>query len=116
MNYLAVAIGSAFGGLSRYWLSMQFTGSVLPFPWTIAVVNVAGSFLIGWLGARPMAAEWRAFWLPGVCGGFTTFSTFSADTLALWQQSPIRALAYVVVSVTFSLLAAWLGMTLARRT
>ncbi len=114
MTWLAVAAGSALGGVLRYGLSVWLTGRVLPFPWPILLINVAGSFLIGYWIKSPLPPVWRAFLVPGVCGGFTTFSTFSADTLAIWELSPSRAAAYVAASVGLSLGATWLGMTLRR--
>lgn len=113
MTFLAVALGSAAGGVLRYWLSVTFSGV---FPWATFGVNVAGSFLIGVL--IELAGSWppplRALLIPGLCGGLTTFSTFSADTLLLWEQSPSRAFAYIGASVSAALAAAWLGMHLAR--
>jgi CrcB protein len=114
MIWLAVAAGSAVGGLLRFGLSTWLTGRILPFPWPILLINVAGSFLIGWWLKSPLPPAWRAFLVPGLCGGFTTFSTFSADTLAVWELSPVRAVAYVFASVGLSLGAAWLGMTVRR--
>ena len=113
MTFLAVAVGSAAGGVLRYWLSVTFSSA---FPWTTFVVNVAGSFLIGALigtaGSLPQSL--RALLIPGFCGGLTTFSTFSADTLLLWEQSPTRAFAYAGGSVLTALGSAWLGLMLTR--
>jgi CrcB protein len=113
MTFLAVAAGSAVGGMLRYWLSVTFSGA---FPWATFGVNVVGSFLIGILIG--FAGSWpppvRALLIPGFCGGLTTFSTFSADALLLWEQSPARAAGYVGVSVAAALASAWLGMHLVR--
>lgn len=113
MTFLAVAVGSAVGGVLRYWLSVTFSSV---FPWATFGVNVAGSFLIGVL--IELAGSWppplRALLVPGFCGGLTTFSTFSADALLLWEDSPARALGYAAASVATAFTAAWLGMLVAR--
>lgn len=113
MIFLAVAVGSAAGGVLRYWVSVNLSGL---FPWATFAVNVVGSFLIGVL--IELAGGWppplRALLVPGFCGGLTTFSTFSADTLLLWEDSPAKALVYVGASVATALTAAWLGMLAAR--
>ncbi len=113
-----VALGSAIGGLLRYWCSgivARLVGETFPFG-TLAV-NVAGSLLIGLLAALSapegrllMAPHWRLFWMLGVFGGFTTFSSFSLQTLALIQDGEWwRAAANVVGSVVLCLVAVWLG-------
>jgi len=107
MIWLAVALGSALGGVVRFAVAQGFAARA---PWPILAINVAGGFLIGYLLRSPLPPVWRAFLIPGFCGGFTTFSTFSADTLALWQESPLRAAVYVALSVGLSVAAAWLGM------
>jgi CrcB protein len=85
------------------------------FPWATLAINVAGSLLLGILmGAFPSADEaWRvrALLAVGFCGGFTTFSAFSYETLLLLQRgSPATALAYTGASVAAGVLAAWLGL------
>lgn len=116
MTYVAVALGSAVGGLLRYSLSIAFAGR---FPWPTLAINVIGSFIIGLAtaltagdGPYPLAATWRALIMPGFCGGFTTFSTFSADTLLLWENSPALASGYVVGSLALSLAGVWSGHAL----
>lgn len=107
MNFAAVALGSALGGLARYGLSLVLAG--LPSAWVIFGINVAGSYLIGYFHQSIAAPDWRLLAITGFCGGFTTFSAFAMDTIALWQRSRVQAAAYVVGSVALSIGAAWLG-------
>ncbi len=119
MSYLAVIVGSAIGGLLRYSLSVNFASR---FPWPTFAINVLGSMIIGFAmaatandGRYPLSPAWRALIMPGFCGGFTTFSTFSADTLALWQTSQPKAIGYVAASLIFSLAGVWIGNGLGGR-
>lgn len=120
--YLLVALGSAIGGVARYWCSgfvAQRVGEV--FPWGTLAVNVIGSFLIGVLGAMSEPdGRWyidpgaRQFLMIGVLGGFTTFSSFSWQTLNLLRDGEwLYAMANVVASVTVCLLAVWFGFVVA---
>ena len=119
---LAVAIGSALGGVARYGLSGLVARHVgEAFPWGTLLVNVLGSFLIGFVaaltgpaGRAPASAVVRHFWMPGIFGGFTTFSAFSLQTLSLAQDGEwTRAGANVFLSVVLCLLGVWLGSMLA---
>lgn len=127
MNYyLAIAVGGALGAMSRYGLMNLVQATLsgrLPgdqFPWGTWIVNVSGSLLIGILYvliAEKMALppEARALLVVGFLGAFTTFSTFSLDTLLLIQQGwLLQATAYIVSSVLVCILVTWLGMALAR--
>jgi CrcB protein len=118
MTQVWLAVGGAAGTLLRYWLNLLMTawfGERLP--WGTIVINISGSFLIGLLaaltepGGRWMASsDIRLFLMVGVCGGYTTFSSFSLQTLILLQTGePLRAAANVVGSVTLGLLAVWIG-------
>ena len=120
---LWVMAGSALGGLARYWLGLAvfaLTGSVLP--WGTLLINIIGSFVIGWFGALTTAGgrltvspEVRIFVLVGVCGGFTTFSSFSLQTFELMRsEAPGWAAANVLASVTLCLLAVWAGFVAGR--
>ena len=87
------------------------------FPWGTLLINVAGSFIIGWLatGARPDAVTMRLLLMVGFCGGFTTFSSFSLQTLELLQQGAwIAAWGNVLGSVTLCLAATSAGWTIGR--
>lgn len=119
---LAVALGSALGGVARYGLSGLVARSFgETFPWGTLIVNVLGSFLIGFVatltgpdGRVLVSPVTRQFWMPGIFGGFTTFSSFSLQTLSLAQDGEwTRALANVTLSVALCLLAVWLGASLA---
>jgi CrcB protein len=119
---LAVALGSALGGVARYGLSGLVARSFgETFPWGTLIVNVLGSFLIGVVatltgpdGRVLVSPVTRQFWMPGIFGGFTTFSSFSLQTLSLAQDGEwTRALANVTLSVALCLLGVWLGASLA---
>ena len=119
---VAVALGSALGGVARYGLSGLVARSFgETFPWGTLIVNVLGSFLIGFVatltgpdGRVLVSPVTRQFWMPGIFGGFTTFSSFSLQTLSLAQDGEwTRALANVTLSVALCLLGVWLGASLA---
>lgn len=127
MIYLAIALGGAIGALSRYGM-MNLVGQVVTqsqapwntFPWGTLLVNLLGSLAIGMvyvLFAEKMllSAEVRALVVVGMLGAFTTFSTFSLDTILLIEQGWIgQAVLYTLASVVFCVLAVWLGMALMR--
>jgi CrcB protein len=110
MRLLAVAIGSAIGGMLRYGVATSLAAS---WPWPTLLVNVLGGLAIGFFASRPgLDPTLRAALIPGFCGGFTTFSAFSADTVMLWQTNPAKAAAYVILSVAISLGAVVAGTSL----
>ena len=117
MIYLLIALGGAGGSILRYLLGgaiQRSSGS--GFPIGTMLVNVSGCFLIGILVRQflnmQLSHELRALLIVGFCGGFTTFSTFSAETLALIEGGEYaRAIAYVLLSVTLCMLATLTGMT-----
>jgi CrcB protein len=122
-SFLWVAVGGALGSVARYWLAAFVAGLTGPyFPWGTLLINVVGSFVIGWFGARTgtngpvdLPADFRVFVMVGICGGFTTFSAFSLQTLDLISTGEtLRAGAYVVGSVVLCLLAVWAGVALGR--
>jgi CrcB protein len=115
----AIALGGALGSVVRYLLGTLIAARTSGFPWGTLVINVTGSLLLGFffrssaLALQPPAL--RAALTVGFCGGYTTFSTFSYETLALVQAgSYARAGAYVVGSVVLSVSAAVAGAALAR--
>ena len=118
MNYLWVAIGSALGGMARYWCS-GFAARLIGewFPWGTLIVNVVGSFVIGAFAALSASEgpflirpEIRIFVMVGLCGGYTTFSSFSLQTFALWREGEwLWAGANTALSFVLCLLAVWLG-------
>ena len=119
---LAVAAGGACGALLRFWVSQGVYGLLgRGFPHGTLVVNVSGSAAMGVLyivffERHDIAAEWRAALVVGFLGAFTTFSTFSIDTLLLMQQGEhAKAGLNVVLSVALCLAGCWLGMAAARQ-
>jgi len=117
-----IAIGSAIGGLSRYWLGgliQRAHGG--PFPLGTLVINVTGSLLIGFLlryslDSTAVSAEMRGFLTMGFCGGYTTFSTFSWETVALIEDGDWRrASVYILASLILSILGTVAGVALARQ-
>jgi CrcB protein len=111
---LLVALGGALGSSARFLLSaglLRLLGSA--FPWGTLAVNVLGCFAAGWAAGRvdPHSA-WRAFLIPGVLGGFTTFSAFGLETRAMGMSG--LATAYVAFSLGLGLGAVWLGGALSR--
>ena len=118
---LYVAIGSALGGMGRYLLGGFIQRLVATtFPAGTLLINITGSFLIGLIiryavETPTLTPELRAFLTIGLCGGYTTFSSFSYETVALLEDGEwTRAALYVVASVVLSLLATLLGYALAR--
>jgi CrcB protein len=115
---LVVAVGGAIGSVCRYWCSGLVARAFgETFPWGTLVVNVSGSFLIG-LVAVVTGPDGRLLWsaaarqhvMVGLLGGFTTFSSFSLQTLSLLEDGEWpAAAANIALSVTLCLLGAWLG-------
>jgi len=114
-----VAVGSAVGGVARFALSTFIQQRVGTFPTGTLIVNVSGAFLLGFLmryslGSTSVSAEMRALLTTGFCGGYTTFSTFSYETIALLQTGDYRrGGVYVIMSVVLSLLATFIGIVAA---
>lgn len=121
-SYAWVALGSAIGGVARFWLTNAMAERSAAFPWGTFIVNVSGSFAIGVLAAMTTPGgrwqvdpRWGPFLMSGLCGGYTTFSAFSLQTLALAQQQQHwHALVNVLSSVVACLLAVWLGYRIGR--
>jgi CrcB protein len=118
MAYLLVAIGGALGSMLRYassGVALRLLGA--GFPYGTLFVNVVGSYLIGIVGAITIAEgrafttlDFRVFVITGILGGFTTFSAFSLDTLALARGGNLGgAAANVALSLALCLTAVWLG-------
>jgi fluoride exporter len=122
LSYLWVALGGALGTTARYWLSGVVARSVgETFPWGTLVINVTGSFVIGFFGALTgpdgrvfVGSTARQFVMIGMCGGYTTFSSFSLQTLNLMNDGEwLQAGANVVLSVLLCMIAVWVGVVLA---
>lgn len=117
-----VAIGSALGGVSRYLLGGLIQRLLdTTFPAGTLFVNISGSFLLGAIlryavDTPSLTPEVRALLTIGFCGGYTTFSTFSYETVAVLKDGEwTRACLYVAASVLLSLLGTFLGFALARQ-
>jgi CrcB protein len=121
LAYLWIAIGGALGSISRFW----FSGIVgrhfgETFPWGTLLVNFSGSFAIGFLaalaepgGRRFIGPTGREFFMYGICGGYTTFSSFSLQTLELIRDRDwFKAGANAAGSIVLCMLAVWLGYAL----
>lgn len=117
-NYFWIAVGSALGGMARYWSSGM--AAVLfgeTFPWGTLIVNIFGSFVIGFFatitgpdGRLFIGTIPRQFVMIGLCGGYTTFSSFSLQTLNLVNDGEwLYAGLNVGASLVLCLLAVWLG-------
>ena len=122
VTYFWIAIGSALGGVARYGCSgliARLIGET--FPWGTFFVNVTGSFIIGFFagltgpdGRLFVSSVTRQFVMVGICGGFTTFSSFSLQTLNLMNDGEwFRAGANIAGSVACCLVAVWAGALLA---
>ena len=109
-SYLLVAIGSAIGGVLRFWLAEMMGEKLGAEHLGTVIVNVTGSFAIGFLAALGPMPFTRQLLIVGVLGGYTTFSAFSLQTLALAHEGRwATAGGNVVLSVVLSLAAVWLG-------
>jgi CrcB protein len=118
LNYFWIGLGGALGSVARFWLSgfiARHFGET--FPLGTLLVNVSGSFAIGFFatvtdteGRWLVSPAFRQFFMAGVCGGYTTFSSFSLQTLTLAQDGEwLKAGANAVASLAFCLIAVWLG-------
>jgi CrcB protein len=115
--YLWVAVGSALGGVLRFWLNGVISQRFETFPMGTMVINITGSFLIGFIftytgtdGRVVLGQTPRTFLMTGICGGYTTFSAFSLQTLNLARDAQwLYAGLNVLASVGLCLVAVWLG-------
>jgi CrcB protein len=114
-----VFLGAGLGGVARYGISRLMMGAGgTAFPWGTLTVNITGSFLItfliGWMHTRGMSIPRQDFVAAGVCGGFTTFSALSVETLRFVESGHWgRATVYVTATVVLGVLAALAGLRLA---
>ena len=118
ITYLWIALGSALGGVARYacqgWATRHISET---FPWGTMIVNIVGCSFIGFFftftgadGRVIVSPQMRQFVMVGICGGYTTFSSFSLDALNLARDGEwAQAAGYVLGSLVFCLLGVWLG-------
>lgn len=114
---LAVGLGSFIGGIGRYLVTLFIQNKFLStFPYGTLGVNIIGCFLIGAIYAISdrinMTAEWRIFLATGIMGGFTTFSTFSNDTVSMLRDAQYwAAFSYIALSIIIGLAATFIGIS-----
>ncbi|HET9096356.1 MAG TPA: fluoride efflux transporter CrcB [Candidatus Baltobacteraceae bacterium] len=121
-SVLAVLVGGGIGSVIRYVLTFAITQRVGPgFPWWTFIINITGSLVIGVVAEVTQTRTFsgapliRVFLMTGVLGGYTTFSSFSYDTLTLiGDRAQLLALAYAAGSVVLGLVAAFAGVALVR--
>jgi len=119
-SYILVALGGAIGSVSRFGISELFASKTnSSFPWATLLINLLGCFLIGLLLGLSQRYQFashyslRSFFIIGLCGGFTTFSSFSAETMRLFQSSQnIQAISYILASTLLGLALTLLGYNL----
>jgi len=118
VTFIWVAIGGALGTAARYWISGLVAQSIgETFPWGTLIINVTGSFVIGFFAALTgpdgrlfVGSTTRQFVMTGICGGYTTFSSFSLQTLNLANNGEwLRSGTYIIASVALCLIAVWVG-------
>ena len=117
---LAVGVGSFLGGEGRYLVSLAMKGVSKGFPWVTLTVNLVGCFLIGLLWGvfsknGTEGSNWALFLTVGLCGGFTTFSTFSKEALVMLQSGNLWGfVGYIALSVVIGIALVALGYFLVR--
>ena len=119
---IIVFLGGGIGSALRYLVSKSFTGWINnPFPYSTFLVNIIGCFLIGIFLTLPERFDWftieyRLFLATGICGGFTTFSTFSYENFALIKEGDyMYFVSYTILSFAIGLTATFLGMYLVKK-
>ena len=118
MNFLMVALGGGIGAICRYAISLIPIKS--QFPFITLIVNLLGAifigFIVGFAESRKMSSNTSLFLKVGFCGGFTTFSTFSAQALQLLQSGHrLLGMTYILTSAIVCILMTWVGTSLTEK-
>ena len=119
-NIIAVGAGSFIGGIARYLVSLAMKGISKGFPWATVLVNLIGCLIIGLLWGflsrnAPESTSWGLFLTVGLCGGFTTFSTFSKEALTMLQTGQIWGFAsYIALSILAGIALVAIGYYIGR--
>lgn len=117
-TYVLIGLGGALGSMARHWCNgLAIAAMGAAFPWGTLIINIAGSVVIGFAAATmhadgrfPVHDEARLFLMVGMCGGYTTFSAFSLQTLTLIQGGQwLPAAGNVGLSVVLCIAGVWLG-------
>mgnify|MGYP001361454782 CR=1 FL=1 len=119
-HVLIVGAGGFLGAVLRAWIGVLCKASTQSFPWDVLAINLAGSLLLGlvmgWTQSQEVGEEMQYFLGVGLCGGFTTFSTFSYQTWELFKDGRILGAGLnIALSVILCILGAWFGFALARK-
>ncbi len=115
-HFMLVGLGGAIGSVLRYAGGLLYTNK--SFPLTTFLINVTGSFIIGmvigyFVKNESISHSWKLFLATGVCGGFTTFSTFSFENLLLLQEGKILlSFLYIIASIVIGIAGAFFGFKL----
>jgi CrcB protein len=115
-NFLLVGVGGGLGAMLRFLVYLSFRNS--NFPYATLLINIAGSFVIGFVIAFGLKeinfpTSLKLFLTTGICGGFTTFSAFSIENVELLQAGRYNAaFFYIIASMCLGIAAAWLGFKL----
>jgi len=122
LQVLAIAGGGALGAVMRFMVSSGvYRVFGKDFPYGTLTVNVVGSFFMGlcfilMIERNLLSMEWRSVIMVGFLGAFTTFSTFSMETLTLLESGELsKALLNILLSVSLCLVATWVGLTIGRQ-
>ncbi|HVT10776.1 MAG TPA: fluoride efflux transporter CrcB [Fimbriimonadaceae bacterium] len=111
---LWIGLGAALGANGRYWIGYLCKASIQEFPWPTMLINIFGSLMLGFFSAVALERGWgwqgRLFFAVGVCGGFTTFSTFSFEVIdAYFRRSWKLAAAYAALSLVLCIAGCFAG-------
>jgi fluoride exporter len=118
----AIAAGGAAGAVLRVWLSTEFASGMTSWPWAIFVINISGSFALGYFATRleerlPQSTYRRPLLGTGFCGAYTTFSTMQVEIFKIIDANRYGlAIGYAAASITCGYLAIWIARALVRRT